>query len=62
MLQNRQAGQPAHVLAIAWRAQHRLHRLRDRLKARGKPANVATVAVARELSGFLLGCGHRSMS
>ena len=52
-LQNRQAGQPDHVLQIAWRAQHRLHRLRKRLKARGKPANVATVAVARELSGFL---------
>jgi len=52
-LQNRQQGQPDHVLAIAWRAQHRLHRLRNRLKERGKPANVATVAVARELSGFL---------
>ena len=50
---NRQAGQPDHVLQIAWRAQHRLHRLRNRLKQRGKPANVATVAVARELSGFL---------
>ena len=52
-LQNRQAGQPDHVLQIAWRAQHRLHRLRTRLKARGKPANVATAAVARELTGFL---------
>jgi transposase len=52
-LRNRQAGQPAHVLAIAWRAQHRLHRLRHRLAARGKPANVVTVAVARELAGFL---------
>ena len=52
-LQNRQAGQPDNVLQIAWRAQHRLHRLSKRLRDRGKPANVATVAVARELSGFL---------
>jgi transposase len=52
-LRNRQAGQPDHVLAIAGRAQHRLHRLHHRLRDRGKPANVATVAVARELAGFL---------
>jgi transposase len=52
-LQNRQAGQPDHVLQIAWRAQQRLHRVHRRLRARGKPGNVATVAVARELAGFL---------
>jgi transposase len=52
-LANRQQGQPAHVLAIAWRAQLRLHRLYERLRARGKPGNVATVAVARELACFL---------
>jgi transposase len=52
-LAERQAGQPDHVLQIAWRAQHRLHRLHRRLRARGKPANVATVAVARELACFL---------
>lgn len=52
-LANRQVGQPDHVLQIAWRAQHRLHRLHHRLRERNKPANVATVAVARELSGFL---------
>jgi transposase len=50
---NRQQGQPAHVLQIAWRAQHRLHRLHHRLRGRGKPANVSTVAVARELACFL---------
>jgi transposase len=50
---NRQHGQPAHVLQIAWRAQHRLYRLHSRLRARGKPANVSTVAVARELACFL---------
>jgi transposase len=41
------------VLRASWRAQRRLHRVFARMKARGKPANVATVAVARELSGFL---------
>jgi transposase len=52
-LANRQQGQPDHVLQIAWRAQHRLHRTHQRLRERGKPGNVATIAIARELSGFL---------
>jgi transposase len=52
-LRNRQVGQPDHVLAIAWRAQHRLHRLHHRLVERGKPSKLATIAVARELAGFL---------
>jgi transposase len=52
-LRNRQQGQPDHVLQISWRAQQRLFRLYRRLRERGKPHNVATVAVARELSGFL---------
>jgi transposase len=52
-LTNRQAGQADHILQIAWRAQHRLHRVHQRLRARGKPGNLATVAVARELAGFL---------
>jgi transposase len=52
-LANRQQGQPAHVLQIAWRAQHRLYRQQQRLRARGKPGNVATIAVARELACFL---------
>jgi transposase len=52
-LANRQAGQPDHVLQIAWRAQHRLHRTHHHLRDRGKPGNLATVAVARELAGFL---------
>jgi transposase len=52
-LHNRQIDQPDHILQIAWRAQHRLHRTHQRFKARGKPTNVATIAVARELAGFL---------
>lgn len=52
-LANRQTGQPDHVLQIAWRAQHRLHRVHHRMRDRGKPHNLTTVAVARELAGFL---------
>jgi transposase len=52
-LRNRQAGQPDHVLQISARAQHRLHRTHHRLRERGKPGNLVTVAVARELAGFL---------
>lgn len=52
-LADRQAGQPDHVLQIARRAQRRLHRVGKSLRERGKPGNVATVAVARELACFL---------
>jgi transposase len=52
-LANRQQGQPDHVLLIAWRAQQRLWRLQSRLRQRGKPANVVTIALARELACFL---------
>ncbi len=52
-LRNRQDGQPDHVLQIANRAQHRLHRVYTQMRARGKPHNVAVIACARELSCFL---------
>jgi transposase len=52
-LARRQEGQSDHILQTAWRAQHRLYRLQTRLRRRGKPANVATVAAARELACFL---------
>jgi transposase len=52
-LQNRQQGQPEHVLAISNAAQQRLHRIYTRMKARGKPYHVIVVACARELSCFL---------
>lgn len=51
-LKTRQAGQPAAVVAHAWKAQHRLHRLYQRLVQRKRPT-IAAVAVARELTGFL---------
>lgn len=52
-LKNRQAGQPEHVLAIANRAQYRLHHVYTRMRARGKPHHVTVVAVARELACFM---------
>jgi transposase len=51
-LRNRQQGQPDHILQIAWRAQHRLNRVHQRLRQRGKHPAVATVAAARELACF----------
>lgn len=52
-LAERQAGQPDHVLQIANRAQHRIHRVYTRMRSRGKPHNVTVVACARELACFL---------
>jgi len=51
-LTTRQQGQPASVVAHAWKAQHRLHKLFARLAERKRP-QIAAVAVARELVGFL---------
>ena len=49
----RQHGQPAHVLALAWKAQQRLHHTWRRLDhQRGKRRTLVAVAVARELAGF----------
>jgi transposase len=49
----RQAGQSAHVLALAWKAQQRLHHSWHRLDVqRGKRRTLVAVAVARELAGF----------
>jgi transposase len=44
---------PPAVAARAWRAQVRLHHRHRTLTAHGKRSTVATVAVARELAGFL---------
>jgi transposase len=51
-LAERQRGQPAPVIAHAWKAQHRLYTLYRRLVAH-RPTQVAVVATARELVGFL---------
>ena len=53
VLKRRQAGQPAHIIAISWQAQRRLHRTWQRLDTdRGKRRTIVAVAVARELAGF----------
>jgi transposase len=51
-LKRRQAGQPPAVIAHAWKAQHRLHARYTHLAYRKQP-QIAVVAVARELVGFL---------
>lgn len=57
-LQKRQQQQPAHIRAIAWRAQLRLNHRYRRLKARGLQHNKICVAIARELAGFLWNIGQ----
>jgi transposase len=52
-LAKRREGQPAAVIALADRAQQRLHRRYVRLSARGKAHNQVVSAVGRELVGFL---------
>lgn len=52
-LARRQNGQDPRACEIAWRAQRRLHHQYTRLRQqRGKPANIVTVALARELCAF----------
>ena len=51
-LTDRQAGQPAEAIAIAYSAQQRLHRTWQRLERRNKRRTIIAIAVARELSGF----------
>jgi transposase len=51
-LERRQTGQDPRVIAIAWRAQQRLHRRHRDLTRRGKPHGVIAVAIARELACF----------
>lgn len=53
-MRKRRKGQPANVLAIADRAQERLHHRYFKLKeGYKKPHNVVAVAIARELVGFI---------
>lgn len=51
-LKRRQTGQPPAVIGHAWKAQQRLHQRYNHLAYRKKP-QIAVVAVARELVGFL---------
>src|SRR5216684_872425 len=49
----RQENQPRPIRDIAWNGQARLCARYRRLARAGKPANVVTTAIARELSGFV---------
>jgi transposase len=49
----RQESQPKPICEIAWKAQLRLCARYRRLARTGKPANVVTGAIARELTGFI---------
>ena len=51
-LKRRQSGHPPAIIAHAWKAQHRLHQRFNHLVYRKRP-QIAVVAVARELTGFL---------
>jgi transposase len=52
-LQLRLEKQPKIIQDISWKAQVRLCKRYRQLLARGKHANVVTVAIARELAGFM---------
>ena len=56
-LRKRRVGLAEEVKAMAWRAQHRLHRRYFRLVAKGKSAQQSATAVARELLGFIWAIG-----
>jgi len=51
-LLKRQEGLPEEIRQISWKAQCRLCSRYQRLTARGKKANVAKMAIARELAAF----------
>lgn len=57
-LRRRQQGQPEEIRRIAWKAQHRLNTKYRRLTGRGKSKQVAVVALARELVGFMWAIAH----
>ena len=61
-IQRRHEGIPKPIIDRAWDAQVRLCRRHRKLAARGKNANVAVVAVARELAGFIWDIGRLAMS
>jgi len=55
----RQEEQPKAIREIAWKAQTRLCARYRKLARTGKPANVVTAAIARELAGFIWAIARR---
>jgi len=58
-VRKRRADQPANIVAIARKADERLHRKYWRMVSRGKRSTVAVTAVARELAGFVWALGQQ---
>jgi transposase len=52
-MRERIAGLPPEVQAIAWEAQHRLHKKYKSMMRIGKHKGAIAVAIARELAGFV---------
>jgi len=59
-LRARQKNISEEIKAIAWKAQHRLHRRYRHLAARGKPQQQVVTAVGRELLGFIWAIGVKA--
>jgi transposase len=55
----RQESQPKPIREVAWKAQLRLCARYRKLARTGKPANVVTAAIARELAGFVWAIARR---
>jgi transposase len=60
--QRRHEGIRKPIIDRAWDAQVRLCRRYRKLAARGKNVNIAVVAVARELAGFIWDISRLAMS
>ncbi|MCG5078022.1 IS110 family transposase [Paraburkholderia tagetis] len=61
-IQQRHEGLPKAIIDRAWDAQVRLCQRYRKLVARGKDANIAVVAVARELAGFIWDIARLAMA
>jgi transposase len=59
-LRKRQEGVSEEIKAIAWKAQHRLHKRYSRLAAAGKDSRKIVTAVGRELLGFIWAIGVKA--
>src|SRR5579864_7207662 len=57
----RQENQPKLIRDIAWKGQVRLCARYRKLARTGKPANVVTTAIARELTGFVWAIARQAM-
>ena len=54
----RSKGLSEDVLALSWKAQHRLHERWRRMRAKDKDVNKIVIAMARELAGFVWALGQ----